>query len=139
MPFSKLSQAALLEAEHMARKALIPLPEGGLLGTGVNRELSCALAQGGIVQAFLLFEQLPCQPLTLASAWNGAAGPSAIPALLHTALHRAEQTLPPETPMSVQSVNQASARLIRKLVPEAMPVSMSWYYFLSQMSQKGDN
>ncbi len=129
-PFSKLDERVLSRMGKQAMLELAPLPEGGLRSPGVERELSAAVVENGEVQAYVIFETAGEEGLHLSAVWSGSQDPMVLPALLRTSIRKAAQTYPPQTRLSVQTVNEASARLAQALAPQAEEMSYTYISIL---------
>lgn len=129
VPLAELSRGMLLVAQKKALQAGVPLPEGGLLGETVDRELSMAYVKKQEVGAFLLF----CREgsaLAVSSLWSGSTGPAILPSLMRACAGRAAECCPDDTVVTCQTVNDASAGIRRLLLPDAEPVSYTYSAFL---------
>ena len=136
LPFQKLRSEELLAAQHRAAKELVPLPEKPLTSPELDRRVSCAKVWDGKVLAFLAFDHAVAD-LNLACAWNGERTPNTIVSLLRAASGFIAQNYAPETVISMQAVNTASAELIQALLPEARPVSYTYLRFLPALAEEG--
>lgn len=124
--FASLPDGVLSIAGKEAAAADAPLPQQPLSSPELERDISTALVSAGRVQAFAAFDFSCGGHLTLASLWSGAAGPTAPALLLRAALGRALEKYPPETILAVQTTNEASARLVQVLLPDARPISRTY-------------
>ena len=105
----------------------VPLPEVSLDSPNLNRELSHAIIKEGRVAALVTFDESCCGLLTLSCAWSGEMGPIAMIILLRAAFHKAVKMYGMEMRMAVQAVTPEAAALVQNLVPDALPVSFSYY------------
>lgn len=121
--FARLDAQAL---ELAATAADVPLPQGGLTGTEIERDVSMAMVQGGFVKAFAAFDFSCGGRLTLAAVWSGEVGPTAPLLLLRGALCAIRAKYPADTTLAVQSTNAASCALVAALLPQARPISRSY-------------
>ena len=64
--------------------------------------------------------------LTLSCAWVEEAHPAILALLLRKAMQRAKELYTPDTMIVVQAVTEASAKLIRTLVPDAKRFSFTY-------------
>lgn len=127
LPFCKIPDICLTMAGKQALLEGAPVPEVPLSDASLDREVSHALFRDKAVQAFVAFDHSCCGHLTLCCAWSGSAGSAALPALLRAAFCRAVEAYPLETEIALQTVNQASARLAAALLPDAVPLSCTYY------------
>lgn len=132
LPFCEISDSLILLAEKDAKAANVPLPAHSLLSPAIHKEMSFALMDKGQISAFIAFDNSCGNMLTLACAWTEKAGPVSLFSLVRTALHRAEELYSPETPMAVQAVTQASAALIKSLIPAAHRFSYTYYKLMER-------
>lgn len=126
-PLSELNPGALSLTEKAALAAGAPLPEGGVTAAGVDRDVSVAAFEGSEPKAFVLLDHSFPGALTLAAAWSASRNPAVLPMLLRSAMARAREKYPPETPLTVQAINNTSAALIRALLPGAGTISHTWF------------
>lgn len=122
-PLSELNPGALSLLEKAALVSDAPLPEGGLASAGVDREVSVVSLQGSAPQAFVVLDDSYPGALTLAAAWSVSRDSSVLPMLLRSALARAREKYPPETPLAVQATGSSSAKLVKALLAGAKPIS----------------
>ena len=127
LSFSQIPNLLLSSIDKELRHKGIPLPELPLTSPELEREVSCALVKNNQIQSFLAFDHSYAGELTLSCAWSGSAGPAAMPALLRKAFQPASGLYPPETPLMIQAVNLTSARLLQTLLPDATPISFTYY------------
>lgn len=125
-PLSQLSPATRSLVQKAALAAGAPLPEGGLTAPGVEQEASVVALHGSKTQAFVVLDHSFPGALTLAAAWSASSDPGVFPALLRSALARAQQQYPPETPLAVQAVGPSSAGLVQALLAGATPISHTY-------------
>lgn len=126
LPFSQISEELLREAQREAMLLDVPLPEAGLLGGEVDRELSHALVDEGKLAGCVVFDRSLANLPTLACVWTNKAEAAVFPALLRRAFQSASKRYGEETVMAVQSVNSASAALIQNILPQASPFSFTY-------------
>lgn len=129
-PFSQVDARLLTAASKAAMVPGVPLPVDGLKGKTVDPDISMAAVQNNDVQAYLVFDTAWPGGLTLSAVWS--KNPALLPGLLAAAADRMRQKYPPETRLAVQAVNNTSAELIRVLLPEAQPISYTYYYPFEQ-------
>lgn len=125
-PFSQLDQAAMSALKKTASVNSAPVPEHGLFAKSVDMDLSMVCLNGSAVEAFLVFEIAGSGGLRLSALWSGSKNPALLPGLLRTAVTAAREKYPPETYIVVQAVNDASAALVRALLPGAKVVSHTY-------------
>lgn len=130
LPFSQIPRLLLASIDKELRNKGIPLPELPLTSPELEREVSCALIKNNEIQSFLAFERSDKGELILSFAWAGTAGPAGMPPLLRRAFHTANSLYPPETPVVMQAINVKSARLLQELLPNALPISFTYYRLL---------
>lgn len=125
-PLSELNPGALSLVEKTALAAGAPLPEGGLGAAGVDRDVSLVSIYGSEPQAFVVLDDSYPGALTLAAVWSASRDPSVLPMLLRSALARAREKYPPDTPLAAQATGGASAKLIKALLAGAKPISHTY-------------
>jgi GNAT superfamily N-acetyltransferase len=128
LPFSKIPNFCLAKAALRAGELGVPMSGATLTGAGIDRDISVALMQDKDVIAFLAFDRSFGGRLTVGGAWTAVgAGLMAMPAMLRGAFRLAMGKFPPETEMAAQAVTDIAARMIHAIVPDARPVSRSYY------------
>ncbi len=130
-PFARLSDSVLSAGERAAIAAQAPMPRGGLRASIVDRDVSVAYLQDGAVQAYVVGDTGWSGGLNLSAAWSGSPDPMVLPGLLRSALNLAVEKYPLETALIIQVVNEKSAALISTLLPEARPISHSYFCWLT--------
>lgn len=126
VPFAQLSQEVLSGGERAALVAQAPIPEGGLNGGQVDREVSMAHLENGRIQAYVVCDTSWSGGLTLSALWSQSQDNMVLPGLLRSALSAAVEKYPPDTALVMQAVNQRSAALLRTLLPQAEPISHAY-------------
>ena len=127
LPFSQIPNLLLSSIDKELRHKGVPLPELPLNSPQLEREVSCALVKNNQIQSFLAFEYSTTGQLTLSFAWAGTGGPAGMPPLLRRSFQTASSLYPPETPVVIQPINITSARLLQALLPDAAPISFTYY------------
>lgn len=127
LPFSQIPRLLLASIDKELRHKGAPLPQLPLTSPELEREVSCALIKNNEIQSFLAVEHSSKGELILSFAWAGTAGPIGMPPLLRRAFHTASSLYPPETPVIMQAINIKSARLLQVLLPDAVPISFTYY------------
>jgi GNAT superfamily N-acetyltransferase len=126
-PFSRIPNICLAKAGLRAGELGVPMSDATLTGAEIDRDISVALLQDNDVTAFLAFDRSFVGRLTIGGAWAAGAGLMAMPAMLRGAFSRAMDKFPPETEMAAQAVTDIAVRMIHAIVPDARPVSRSYY------------
>lgn len=126
LAFNKISDNLLVTAQKRASVQNVPLPELPLTSDELNRELSHAYIKNEEIQAFVIFDHSLGNMLTLSCAWVDNTKPAILSVLLRKAMQRAKELYSPDTMIAVQAVTDASAKLIRTLVPDAEPFSFTY-------------
>lgn len=126
LPFRQLSEKLLREAQREAVLLDVPVPEAGLLGGEVDRDLSHALVDEGRIVGCVVFDRSLANLPTLACVWTNKAEAVVLPALLKRAFQSASERYSEETVMAVQAVNPASAALLQNILPQASPFSFTY-------------
>ncbi len=129
-PLSELSAGALSLLEKAALVSDAPLPEGGVTAAGVDRDVSVAAFEGSEPKSFVLLDHSFPGALTLSAAWSGTKDPTVLPALLRSAMARALEKYPPETPLVTQAIGSSSAKLVRTLLVGSKPISHTYIRLL---------
>lgn len=124
--FAELDQELLLQAQKEVRLQNIPLSEEGLVGEGVDQNLSYAYLEQGEVTGFVVFDHSLAGWLTLSGVWMKNGRGNIIPILLRHAFGSAREHYPEETMMAVQAVNGESTALVNSILPEAEPFSFTY-------------
>lgn len=126
LAFNKISDNLLVTAQKRASVQNVPLPELPLTSDELDRELSHAYIKNEEIQAFVIFDHSLGNMLTLSCAWVDNTKPAILSVLLRKAMQRAKELYSPDTMIAVQAVTDASAKLIRTLVPDAEPFSFTY-------------
>ena len=129
-PLSELNAGVMSLTEKAALAVGAPLPEGGVTAAGVDRDVSVVAFEGSEPKAFVLLDHSFPGALTLAAVWSASRNPSVLPALLRSAMARALEKYPPETPLVTQATGSSSAKLVRALLAGAKPVSHTYIRLL---------
>ena len=124
--FSQLSEDLLHAAQKRSVALGTPQPEQTLTSPHLERELSYAVVKNGRIEAYAAVDHSCCGALTLCALWIGDTNCMLLNTLLKTVIARAQETYPPQTMVAMQTVNDQSLRLIRKLAPQARKVSYTY-------------
>ena len=124
--FAQLSEDVLRAAQKRSIALGTPQPEQTLTSPQLERELSYAVVKNGRVEAYAAVDHSCCGALTLCALWIGDTNRMLLNTLLKTVIARAQETYPPQTMVAMQTVNDQSLRLIRKLAPQARKVSYTY-------------
>jgi len=129
--FSELSEWTLKQA-YKKQLALgtdyMPKP---LTDDSLDGRMSMAIVRDNEIQAFVAFDHSCAGHLTLAWA-QGGSEPNMLPTLLRSACAKARELYGTEELLCVQAVNQASASLVRTLLPEAEAFSETYTCTIQQ-------
>lgn len=126
LAFNNISDNLLVTAQKKASVQNVPLPEVPFTSDEFDRELSHAYIKNGEIQAFVIFDHSLGGMLTLSCAWVNDAKPVILSVLLRKSMQCAKELYSPDTMIAVQAVTDASAKLIRTLVPDAEPFSFTY-------------
>ena len=132
--FRQLDEYALHRMYRLAQEDDIFLPVKTLSDPEVEADVSCAFMKNGVPIGFLLFLQEEAR-LTLRNTWDGEHKIGRLPKMLLYALEQLKGKYPPQTPMAVYAMNGSCEKLVMKLVPEARPISVCYYYTLDEGSK----
>lgn len=124
--FAQLSEDVLRAAQKRSIALGTPQPEQTLTSPQLERELSYAVVKNGRIEAYAAVDHSCCGALTLCALWIGDTNRMLLNTLLKTVIARAQETYPPQTMVAMQTVNDQSLRLIRKLAPQARKVSYTY-------------
>lgn len=124
--FAQLSEDVLRAAQKRSIALGTPQPEQTLTSPQLERELSYAVVKNGRIEAYAAVDHSCCGALTLCALWIGDTNCMLLNTLLKTVIARAQETYPPQTMVAMQTVNDQSLRLIRKLAPQARKVSYTY-------------
>ena len=124
--FAQLSEDVLRAAQKRSIALGTPQPEQTLTSPQLERELSYAVVKNGRIEAYAAVDHSCCGALTLCALWIGDTNRMLLNTLLKTVIARAQETYPPQTRVAMQTVNDQSLRLIRKLAPQARKVSYTY-------------
>lgn len=126
--FSRISSSSLHSAELEAWDANAPIPKGGLSARTVDKDVSVAALKSGKVEAYVVFENTWAEGLTLSAVWSKSTNPLVLPGLLRYATEQLTKKYPRETSLVVQTVNDASAAMVRAIIPEAKEISCTYQF-----------
>ncbi|MBD5527276.1 MAG: GNAT family N-acetyltransferase [Lachnospiraceae bacterium] len=124
-PFAQVSPTMLREVYQAARvreEAYLPVP---LTDSSLDAAVSMAVVEDNSVRSFAAV--LGRQPGLLELAWVQSGRPQDMAPMLLAAYAAARRSYPPETLLTVQAVNAASAKLLCAMLPEADPISFTYY------------
>lgn len=124
--FAQLSEDVLRAAQKRSIALGTPQPEQMLTSPQLERELSYAVVKNGRIEAYAAVDHSCCGALTLCALWIGDTNRMLLNTLLKTVIARAQETYPSQTRVAMQTVNDQSLRLIRKLAPQARKVSYTY-------------
>lgn len=130
-PFSELSEKLLISTEQIASLANAPMPKDGLLSDSINPDLSAAVVEKDRILAYILFEHTQPDTLMLSALWSQSTNPRTLPGLLHFSAKRLHKKFPPTTRLILQTINDASKNLVQALLPDAVPISYTYYLSLN--------
>ncbi len=121
VPFEELSAAMLTEVYKREAAAGENYLETPLTDDSVDKRVSCAILEGGRIRSFAAVTATAPERVTL--AWVKSAQPQDMPVMLRGAFGKLSQLYTPDTTLTIQAVNSASARLITTLIPAAEVIS----------------
>lgn len=124
-PFAQISPALLREVYQAARareEAYLPVP---LTDPALDAAVSMAVVTDNAVRSFAAV--LSPQPGLLELAWVQSGRPQDMAPMLLAVYAAARGSYPPETLLTIQAVNAASAKLLLAMLPEAAPISFTYY------------
>lgn len=127
-PFAQVSPTLLREVYQAARareEAYLPVP---LTDSALDGAVSMAVVEDNAVQSFAAV--LSREPGLLELAWVQSGRPQDMAPMLLAVYAAARRSYPPETLLTIQTVNAASTRLLSAMLPEAAPISYTYYYDL---------
>lgn len=125
--FSQLGDGVLNLAQKKAVLAGDETPEGGLLWSCVDRDVSVAALQGTEVCAYVAVDTSWPGGLTLSAMRTDSKKPAVMAGLLRGCVEKMEQKYPPQTPLAIPTAGRAQAALVQGLFPGAEPVSRTYY------------
>ena len=128
LPFSNISEQQLYELSKKAEQHNVPLPVKTLTDSSILRDISFVHKKDEIIDAFITFNYLFGNKLTLSCVWANTASAIVLPLLLQRALKIIMEAYSQEEVILIQTVNDSSTRLLRKLFPECMPISYTYHY-----------
>ena len=133
-PFSRFSQWSLTQAYKSAAvrdENYLPVP---LTDPSVDADVSLAITDGKQIRSFVVFQPVNAHTLTL--AWAKSGHPQDLPVLLRSAFARVQKKYPPETLITIQTINHTSSELISTLIPMAKPVSCVYVRYLDAVTSE---
>ena len=130
IPFTEISTNLLENAAQNAQLAEVPLPESSLTSDKICKELSCAVMEKDKVKGFAVVDYSFAGHLTLSSIWTEECGIQQLPVLLKIIMNKAYEVYSEDTCVYFQAVNSSSVKLVKSLVPMAIPVSKSFCLWL---------
>ena len=77
---------------------------------------------------YVVFENTWAEGLTLSAVWSKSTNPLVLPGLLRYATEQLTKKYPRETSLVVQTVNDASAAMVRAIIPEAKEISCTYQF-----------
>ena len=136
-PFSQFSQWSLSQAYKSAAvrdENYLPVP---LTDPSVDADVSLAITDGKQIRSFVVFQPVNAHTLTL--AWAKSGHPQDLPVLLKSAFARVRKKYPPETLLTIQTINHTSSELISTLIPKAKPISCRYVRYLDAVASEDIN
>lgn len=122
--FAQLPKAYLMAAYKKALLLGENYLEVHLDDPAVDQEVSVAMMQGNAVRSFAAFTS--CVPGQITLAWLRSDYAQDIPQLLRGAFARIQAKYPPDTVLTIQASHPVAAALVKKLAPEAHPISHTY-------------
>lgn len=128
LPFGEISELQLYELSKKAELHNVPLPVKTLTDPSILRDISFVHRKDGIIDAFITFNYLFGNKLTLSCVWIDSDSAAVLPLLLQRALKIIMENYSQEEVVFIQTVNDSSTRLLKKLFPECVSVSYTYHY-----------
>ncbi|MCQ2495816.1 MAG: GNAT family N-acetyltransferase [Lachnospiraceae bacterium] len=100
-----------------------PVPDGGLTGDGIEKDISMLRLEKDRVNAFVIFDRSVGGVITQSEVWNGSGKPAALMSLISAAALAGKKKYGGDEPVFFQPVNDNSEALLHYLIPSAKPVS----------------
>lgn len=127
VPFAELDKASFYSLELQSKRGddFFPIPEGGFLSPEVDRELSYVYQKNGKIEAYIIFDRSCLNGPTVTALWSQT--PQGVLFVLRAAATKVFQRFSPDTRIAFQTVNEASARFVSKLLPDAESISHRYY------------
>lgn len=100
-----------------------PVPEGGLSGDGIEKDISMLRFERNQINAFVIFDRSVGGVITQSEVWNGSGKPAALMTLIGAAASAGKKKYGGEEPVFFQPISDISERLLHHLIPSARPVS----------------
>ena len=126
VPLRQLDSTELHMLQHHAAQNGTWIPVQSLSAPEVEQDVSCAIVKYDTPVALLLFSYSESR-LILSCTWDKEHKAEHLPLMLRYALWELNRKYPPETPLAVHAVRGIGEDLIRKLVPDAHPISVCYY------------
>lgn len=112
MPFADMPDYLMRSMDNRFSTAGTPILDVPLLSSPLEREVSMGIYDGGTVPAFIIITNQH-QNLHIALLYSEPSYSTRLPLLLHAAICRANEKYPPETLVTMQTVNPGSEALAR--------------------------
>ena len=112
----------------------VPLPAKALTDSSVLRDISFVHLKNNIIDAFITFNYLFGNKLTLSCVWVNSTSSVILPLLLQNSLKIIMEDYRQEESVLIQTVNDSSTRLLMKLFPDCMPVSYTYRHHFTYLT-----
>ena len=106
-----------------------PMPQDGLTGARVDRDVSMLLTGEG-EKGYLVIEQLDQQSLSISGIWHNGGNPVCVLTLLQAAMQKCREKYPPEEKLFVPTASEVSEKLLNKLIPDAKDILRKYIMYM---------
>ncbi len=124
--FAETPGTVLRRTSNKSIDAGLPVPEGGLLGAGVDPEVSSCSIKEDTVEAYVAAEHGKDQMVKIPAMWSSLSNPRKMLAMLFNTTNALKDKYPPETKVAALAVNPASQKVIQYMFNDKETISRSF-------------
>ena len=124
--FAEIPGAVLRRTSNKSIDAGLPVPEGGLLGAGVDPEVSSLSIREDNVEAYVAAEYGKDQMVKIPAMWSSLSDPRKMLAMLFNTTNALKDKYPPKTKVAALAISPASQRVIRYMFNDNETISRSF-------------
>ena len=125
--FCELTENKLKSYNKQAIAKLAPLPEGGLMGEKVDKDISTLFDESGRMKGFVAIENIEFQNgIRVSAAFNGSDNPLVLMWLLKSSLCVAEEKYDETIPLVIDVVDTTADRFVRYVLPDVVTASRTY-------------
>lgn len=125
--FSDVPGTLLRRTSNLSIEAGYPVPEGGLLGTKVDTDVSSCSIKDERVEAYVAAERAEDEMVRIPAMWSSLSDPRKMLSMLFNTSSALKKKYPPETKVAALAINPVSGKIIRHMFNDEETISRSYY------------